>query len=281
MKFTFWGTRGSIAVPGPDTLRYGGNTTCLEIELQNGARVIVDAGSGIRPLGQQLFAAGRPIEVHLLITHTHWDHIQGFPFFEPVKFTDTRIFLYRFADRTNDLERAFEANTSVGFFPLDLADFEADIRQVDAPLVEPIDIHGVKIDRIPVRHEQNALGFRFREGKKTLVFIPDNEVPPPAERGQHYDELVRFCHGADVLVHDAQYTPSEMAKRRGHGHSDYESAIELAEASKAKQLFLFHHDPFRTDSDMDRMTADAQALAQKVQPDLKVEAAKEGRTVVL
>jgi len=281
MKITFWGVRGSIAVPGPNTLRYGGNTTCLEIDLQNGVRVIVDAGTGIRPLGEQLFAHGKPIEVHLLITHTHWDHIQGFPFFKPIQFGQTRVFLYRFTERTKDLERSFQANFSVGFFPLSLNDFEAHIRHVDAPLAKPIDIAGASIDRIPVRHEQNALGFRFREGARTLVFIPDNELPAPEERREHYEELVRFCQGADVLIHDAQRTPQEMAHRKGWGHSDYGSAIELTMEAGVKRLFLFHHDPFRTDTDMDQIEADAQTFAGKLDKDLKVSAAKEGETFVL
>jgi ribonuclease BN (tRNA processing enzyme) len=114
-----------------------------------------------------------------------------------------------------------------------------------------------------------------------MVFIPDNELPAPEERREHYEELVRFCQGADVLIHDAQHTPQDMAHRRGCGHSDYESAIELAMEAGVKRLFLFHHDPFRTDSDMDRIEADAQAFARKLKAGLMVEAAKEGETFVL
>ena len=281
MKAKFWGTRGSIAVPGKDTTIYGGNTTCLEITLESGSRIIVDAGTGIRPLGQQLFAEGEKIDVHLLITHIHWDHVQGFPFFDPVYDPETKIKIDGFPTCMKGLRIPFDNKMGDGFFPIRFDDLKAEMRYLDTLNHGPLTVDDVVIDSIPLQHPQGGFGFRFREGKKTLVFITDNELTEEAWAEQHPEDYVRFCKDADILIHDAQYTPEELEKRRGWGHSDYVSTLDLALKAQVKELVLFHHDPSRKDPDFVSIKAHCEELARKSHSDMVIGAAKEGSELTI
>ena len=281
MRVKFWGTRGSIAVPGKDTTTYGGNTTCLEFTLESGRTLIVDAGTGIRALGESLAARGETVDIHLLITHIHWDHVLGFPFFCPIYDPTTKISVDGFPTCMKGLRYTFDNNMGDGFFPIHFDDLEANISYTDQIQHGPINIDGVEIDKIPLQHPQGGFGYRFREGKKSLVFITDNELTEEAWAGRHPDDYLEFCKDADILIHDAQYTPEEIGDRRGWGHSDYVAALDLALKANVKRLILFHHDPSRRDPELAAIEGICRTLASKRGAGIQIEAATEDSELTL
>jgi len=281
MNVKFWGTRGSIPVPGKDTIIYGGNTTCLEITLESGRIIIIDSGTGIRPLGEQLTNDRAKVDIHLLITHIHWDHLWGFPFFDPVYDPTSKIRIDGYPTCMKGLRATFDNKMGDGFFPIKFDDLKAEIRYLDTLSHGPLKIDSVIVDSTPLQHPQGGFGFRFREGKKTLVFITDNELTDEAWAGRRLEDYVEFCKDADVLIHDAQYTPEEREARRGWGHSDYVATLKLALESHAKRLILFHHDPTRKDPEVVSFKNHCENLAKKKKVDIVIDAAKEGSEFTL
>ena len=281
MKIRFWGTRGSIPVPGKDTTIFGGNTTCLEITLESGRVIIIDSGTGIRPLGQQLIAGGEKVDINLLITHIHWDHVWGFPFFDPIYESTSKITIDGFPTCIKGLRATFDNKMGDGFFPIKFDDLKAEIRYLDTLSHGPLKIDSVVVESIPLQHPQGGFGFRFREGKRTLVFITDNELKEDARPGRLPKKYIEFCKNADILIHDAQYTPEEREKRRGWGHSDYVAALNLALESRVKQFILFHHDPSRKDPEVVSFKNHCEELAKKKNVDIVIDAAREGSELTL
>ena len=281
MKIKFWGTRGSIAVPGKDTMIYGGNTTCLEITLESGKKVVIDAGTGIRALGSELAAEGKKVDIHLLVTHIHWDHIQGFPFFDPVYDPSSRILIDGVPSCMKGLRVPFDNKMGDGFFPIKFDDLKAEMRYLDTLSHGPLKIDDVVIDSIPLQHPQGGRGFRFREGNKTLVFMTDNELTATGWVGTRPEDYVGFCKNADILIHDAQYTPEDMEAKKGWGHSDCKSVLDLALKAGVKQLILFHHDPSRKDTEVASILERCEDFLRKNRSDILVEAAMEGSELTL
>lgn len=281
MKIKFWGTRGSIAVPGKDTTFFGGNTTCVEITLKSGRTLIIDAGTGIRLLGDKLIEEKKIGDIHLLITHIHWDHVLGFPFFNPIYDPSTHISIDGHPNGLKGLRYTFDNKMGDGFFPIKFDDLTAKIRYLNRLVNGPLEIDGTHIDSIPLQHPQGGMGFRFREGDKTMVFITDNELREDAWIGRTPEEYTAFSKNADILIHDAQYTPEEIDVRRGWGHSDYRSTYELARNSGVKKLILFHHDPTRTDKAVREIVHICKEFAKKDHCDLEIDAAKENSELEL
>ena len=281
MKIKFWGTRGSIPVPGKDTTIYGGNTTCLEITLNSGRTVIIDAGTGIRRLGEKLIKENRNKDIHLLITHIHWDHVFGFPFFYPIYDRSTKIYIDGNHNCLKGLKYTFDNKMGDGFFPITFNDLRAEITYLEKLVNGPLEIDGTVIDSIPLHHPQGGMGFRFREGNKIFVFITDNELVGKMWEGRSLKEYIDFCKDADILIHDSQYTPEEIDKRMGWGHSDYKAAFELAYNADAKKLILFHHDPPRTDAEIKAIEVLCKDLAEKKKSDMVIYAAKEDSEIDL
>lgn len=281
MKIKFWGTRGSIAVPGKDTTIYGGNTTCLELTLRSGRKVIIDAGTGIRSLGEKLTKENEKVEIHLLITHIHWDHILGFPFFAPIYVPSTEILLDGYPSCVKGLRYTFDNKMGDGFFPIKFDDLRAKIVYMEKLSYGKLEIEDIVIDRTPLHHPQGGFGFRFREGSKTLCFITDNELRIDAPSGRAPKDYVKFCKDADILIHDAQYTPEEIDMRKGWGHSEYRSTFDLAYRAGVKKLVLFHHDPTRTDPEVKAMKVLCEDLAEKKNSSIIIEAAKENSELEL
>lgn len=274
MEIRFWGTRGSIPSPGPHTLGFGGNTTCVEILLQSGRRFVIDAGTGIRALGKHLNTAVATVRLHLLLTHNHWDHLLGLPFFDPIYRDDSEILIDGWPLAFQAMTRIFDDHMGDGFFPVAFDQLKARISFINRLAREPLILDEVQIDAIPLNHPQGCLGFRFREGNQTLVFFTDNELGQ--EGGRRFDEFVRFAKGCDLLVHDAQYLPEEIDAHRGWGHSTYEEAVHLAVAAGVKQLVLTHHDPGRSDAEVRRIVQRARKLVSRLPQAPKIEAAREG-----
>ncbi len=277
MKVKFWGTRGSIAVPGKNSIQYGGNTTCLEITLQSGKKVIVDSGTGIRALGEDLNAGNNAVDILLLITHIHWDHVSGFPFFAPIHMPETKIAIDGFPSCMKGLAFPFDSRMGDGLFPVRFEELKAEISHLDRISAGALTIDDVVIDSIPLTHPQGGYGFRFCEGEKTLVFLTDNELSEKSLHKKAPIDYVSFCKNADLLILDAQYTPQEIANHRGWGHSDYLTAIQLAEKADAKKLNLFHHDPSRTDAELTEIVTHCRELAGQKNSDLVIDAAREGK----
>ena len=276
MKVKFWGTRGSIPVPGIETIIYGGNTTCLEMTLESGRKIVIDAGTGIRALGNDLLEARKPLDIHLLITHIHWDHILGFPFFDPLYDDSTKITVEGFPTCMKGLRSTFDNKMGDGFFPLQFDDLSANLQYQDKLSKGSLEIDGVIVESIFLQHPQGGFGYKFREGGKTLVFITDNELREDAWIGRTPKEYAEFCRGADILIHDAQYIPEEIESRRGWGHSEYSATFNLAHEANVRKLILFHHDPSRTDPEVTALKISCEELALKKNSPLMIEAAQEG-----
>jgi len=281
MKVKFWGTRGSIAVPGKNTTLYGGNTTCVELTLGCGRTVIIDAGTGIRALGEKLAAAGDEVDVHLLVTHIHWDHILGFPFFSPIYNKANRLSIDGFPTCMKGLRYTFDNKMGDGFFPITFDALKAQVTFLNKINHGNLEIDGTTVDSVPLHHPQGGFGYRFKEDGKVLVFITDNELRKDSWEGRSPDDYVRFCQGADILIHDSQYTPQEIPERRDWGHSDYESAFNLAYRAGVKRLILFHHDPSRTDPEVTAIKVLCEDLANKKHSGIKIEAARENSELEL
>ncbi len=274
MEIRFWGTRGSIPSPGPETLEFGGNTTCLEIILESGRRIVIDAGTGIRGLGNQLKTSVATVRLHLLLTHNHWDHLLGLPFFDPIYREDSEILIDGWPLAFQALTRVFDDHMGDGFFPVGFDQLKARISFINRLARGPLVLDDVQIDAIPVNHPQGCLGFRFREGDQTLVFITDNELG--LDDCRRLGDFSRFAQDCDLLIHDSQYLPEEMPEHRGWGHSTYEEAVRLAVEAGAKQLLLTHHDPGRTDKEVKHIVQQARKLVSGLRRAPKIDAAREG-----
>ncbi len=277
MKITFWGTRGSIAVPGRDTTLYGGNTTCLEVELENGKVLIIDAGTGIRRLGGVLEGKNGGDPLYLLMTHVHWDHIIGFPFFATTLQKGAKLLVDGHANAMMGLHHTFDNPMGGGYFPVSIEDLDIEISYLNTLADRPLEVEGACVESIPLRHPQGGVGFSIREGDRTMVFITDNEL----DDDEAFRQYENFCRGADLLIHDAQYSPDEMSSRRGWGHSDYRSALELARRAEASRLVLFHHDPARTDAELKGFEVLCRDISRKREWGVEVEAAREDTVIQL
>jgi len=262
MHVQFWGTRGSIATPGPTTARYGGNTACIELRSERGTLVVIDCGTGGHPLGQKLVAANA--SGHILISHTHWDHIQGIPFFAPFFRTGTEWDIYGPKGLGQSLRETLAGQMQYTYFPISLDRFEAAVRYHD--LVEgSFDIGDIRVSTQYLNHPALTLGYRLEADGLTVVYACDHEPYSrhlASGRGEITGQDLRhaeFLKDADLLIHDAQYTAAEYPSKVGWGHSSVEYVVKLARHAGVKKIALTHHDPLRDDEGVDRMVECAHA----------------------
>ncbi|MBI3944543.1 MAG: response regulator [Armatimonadetes bacterium] len=286
MHIRFWGTRGSLAKPGTTTLRYGGNTSCVEVRLNDGTLLVLDCGTGAHGLGQALLAE-LPLRGHVLISHTHWDHIQGFPFFAPLFIPGNEWDVYAPGGLSGRLEDTLAGQMEYAYFPVTLAELGAEIRY-HALSEGSFDIGGARVTARYLNHPAPTLGYRLAAGGTVFVYATDHEP-----HSRHMDERthlpmheedrrhVEFLSRADLVLHDAQYTMDEYAKKVGWGHTPAERATELAVAAGVKRLALFHHDPLRADDALDEVVAKCREIAVARQSALEVFAAAEGESLQL
>lgn len=279
MKVKFWGVRGSIPCPGPATQKYGGNTSCLQI-LGGSEIVIVDAGTGIRELGLELMKKP-PSKVHLLLTHTHWDHIQGFPFFPPIYRAGNEIHIYGPGTHEKTLEEALLFQMQHTYFPVSGVELAAKIRFTQIEEIS-FQIGTICVSTKFMNHPIRVLAYKFQRGNRTLVYTGDNE---PYENGrpdhEANQEVQTFVAGADLLIADTQYTDEEYATKHGWGHSSLSHVLDLALGANVKRLALFHHEPTHTDRHLDGMERLARKLAAKRTHRLRPFMAREGMQVAV
>jgi phosphoribosyl 1,2-cyclic phosphodiesterase len=279
MKIKFWGARGSIPVSGRQYLKYGGATTCVELRSPKGEIIIIDAGSGIRPLGKELIRNGHH-RFNMLFTHSHWDHVLGFPFFEPIYNSKTRISVMGCSFTSDPVREIIAKTMQPPGFPVKFEEIAARF-EFGSLCAGGCSIAGLKVTPIELSHPNQGLGFKFCSGRSSFVFLTDNELGYHHPGGRTFSDYGEFCRGADLLVHDANYTPAEYARRRTWGHSTWEQALELALEAGVRALGLFHHDQERTDAEVDRILAACSARAKKSGSRLKCCAVKEGQEIRL
>lgn len=259
MKITLWGTRGSLPSAGPETVRYGGNTSCVEIRDRSGALIVLDAGTGIRRLGR---AVERSVaRVDILLTHLHMDHIQGFGFFEPLHRPGLEVHVWGPPSTTHDLRTRLTKYLSPPLFPVRLRDLPCRLHLHDVP-AGAFTIAALQVHAAHVFHPGPTVGYRFVEGGRSVVYIPDHE---PALGAQIFPGSPQWTSGydlakeADLLIHDAQFTVQEYAHRIGWGHSAIDDTARFAALVGARRLVTFHHDPGHSDEALDRMAAQVRA----------------------
>ncbi|PYK30838.1 MAG: MBL fold metallo-hydrolase [Verrucomicrobia bacterium] len=292
-RLKIWGVRGSIPVPGSSTVRYGGNTSCIEVRA-DGELIVLDAGSGIRQLGLALENefGSNPIHLTLLITHVHWDHIQGFPFFVPAYNDKNQIQIFGYDGSGSGLQEILKGQMATPFFPVELYDLPGKIE------IQKLNTMDFKIGSVRVRarfmnHPGVCVGYRILTSKGSVAYLPDHEPyeafklhsakshllsPEQTKKRALEDraELVKFLQGSDVLILDTQYTDEEYQAHIGWGHGSLTTAISLALDASVRKLVLFHHDPTHDDEMIDSMLQTARKIAAKSESYLEVEAAREG-----
>lgn len=294
LRVTFWGVRGSIASPGPETVRYGGNTPC--VTLTYGRRtLILDAGSGIRRLGlvMQAEARGKPLEIDLLVTHTHWDHIQGFPFFVPAYVKGNTVRVHGPRSLSKPLEKVLRGQMDAEYFPVALGDMLSDVSVHDIR-EQALEIGPFRVSHTYMNHPSITLGYRVEAGGRAVTYATDTEPfgrllgsmgsAATVETRRTLDQrLVDLARDSDLCIADAQYTAAEYKSRVGWGHSASEDAVELAVHAGAKRLALFSHDPMQDDDSVDTKVEQARALARTLLPGAPPEVfgAREGQVVRL
>jgi phosphoribosyl 1,2-cyclic phosphodiesterase len=274
-----WGCRGSIPSPGPATAGYGGNTSCLEIR-HGEERVVFDAGSGLRLLGRKLSSEGWSSDIHIFLTHFHWDHIQGFPFFSPLFDPSVGIQIHA-PEQSVRIGNLFAGQMGPVYFPVPFGAVAADVhfRGLQEGGWEGA---GMRVSHFRVRHPSHTVGYRVEVGGRTIGYVPDNEM-----RGEMYgtepgwrDRFVEFLSGADVLFHDSMYTDEEYGSRGGWGHSTYGDSLDLARDAGVKDLYFFHHDPERSDDELNWILTELRDEAGRRALDMDVNAAFEGKQIV-
>jgi len=259
MKVKFYGVRGSVPTPDPAYFQFGGNTSCILITFSTGRIAILDAGTGIRNLGNDLIRNSHEQydNINIILSHTHWDHIQGFPYFEPA-YDPQRNFTISICGKERigkDLKSLFATQMQNDFFPVPLEKMGANFTFLQPDITSYEHPTGIRLEATKYSHRGDAYGYRIEEGEKTLVYCTDVE---------HKDEIdpnvVALSRNADLLIHDAQYTSEELKVKKGWGHSSWEQAIEVAEQAGVKKLALFHHDPEHNDTFLLDMENECQKL---------------------
>ncbi|MCP4155716.1 MAG: MBL fold metallo-hydrolase [bacterium] len=252
MRIKCWGSRGAIPVSGEEFLKYGGDTTCIEIRTKNDAAVIIDAGTGIRKLGNRLVTEKRN-HIHLIFTHAHIDHLLGFPFFKPIYLKGTHIDTYGCPIAQRSIKDILAGSMTPPYFPISLESVNATVtyNEVCENSLEPFNVDSLRVSPILLSHPNQGIGYKFEEDGKSFVFLTDNELTFKHPGGLDYNDYLEFSKNCDLLIHDAEFTEEEYRKTRTWGHSVYNDALRLALEANAKQFGLFHHNQERSDEALD------------------------------
>lgn len=273
MKVKLWGTRGSLASPGPNTVRYGGNTSCVSIEGSDGSWLVLDAGTGIRDLGQNLPSDLKRVDI--LLTHLHMDHLQGLPFFAPIRNPNMETHIWGPASTMLSLKSRLQRYVSPPLFPVSVRDLSPELYFHELSF-DMFEIGKFCIVSQLVIHPNPTVGYRIKLNDKTVTYLPDHEPmlgAPTFPRSPEWTSGYDLAHGADLLIHDTQYTPEEYQDRIGFGHSNMVQAFEFAAMANARRFVPFHHDPAHSDDQIDLMITRA---VQEIKPNFDVSPGLEG-----
>jgi phosphoribosyl 1,2-cyclic phosphodiesterase len=280
MIVTFYGVRGSAATPGPLTVKYGGNTSCVHIKLKNGNDLILDAGSGLRLLGRKLAMKSSPIDI--LLSHCHWDHIQGYPFFDPIYQPDRVINVYVNVESGRKMLNSLMVQMDGMHFPVraeDLPSFAMPkFKGVESELYER---DGIQVVRKPLNHPGGGVAYRIEDGGVRCAYVTDNELDPPGKPATRYEQWVNYLHGVDLLIHDAQYTQDDMPHKHGWGHSLISQVRQLATDAEVGTLVMFHHDPDRTDAELDEIQIENDRYLKSMRVPTRCICAADGMQIAL
>jgi phosphoribosyl 1,2-cyclic phosphodiesterase len=261
VRVQLWGTRGSLAAPGAETARYGGNTACVEVRGQEGTVLVLDAGTGIRGLGMALVASKEAVRVEILLTHLHLDHIQGLMFFAPCFSPDSEVVIWGPASPEASLEDRIARYISAPLTPIEVRELPCGVSFRDCPTTE-WEIGSARLHAATVTHRGPTLGYRISEHGRSVCYIPDHELGlggPLAELEPEWISGFDLAEGATLLLHDSQYTDAEYPEHIGWGHSCIRDALSFARRTGAQRTLLFHHDPLRSDDRLDELLTDARA----------------------
>ena len=295
MKIKFWGVRGSIPSPGSGTMRYGGNTTCIEVRTDNNELIILDGGSGIFPLSQTLLKE-LPVTVNIFNTHSHWDHIHGLPFFVPIFIPGNRIKLFASFDPISGEgpERIIKVQMQYNYFPVREAEMKTPIDYFTIMPNEPVEVGSAVITPVLLNHPVVNHGYRIDCNGKSIFFTGDHEphtnIYEPGEDGfeefqslieLQYQSIVKAISGVDVLIADSAYTQEEYQQKKGWGHGTFDSSIKLAVEADTKILYCTHHEPTRNDDALEKVFAEAVARHDIDSNKLDIRLAREGDEITI
>lgn len=247
----FWGVRGSVPSPGPNTAKYGGNTSCVSITY-NDKVLILDAGTGIRDLGSELIKSPEK-DIFILLSHSHWDHIQGFPFFKPIYQPERSVYMFPTLLKKNIVLSSLVEQMDGAHFPVTPDQVPSNFDFITHNPLEFLAEHGFNIKPVYLNHPGGAMGFKILIEDKLICYFTDNEIEPPYPKTIEYDKLVEECKSADLLIHDAQYTEEDMPIKHGWGHSIIRQVTKLGHDAEVKNVIYFHHEPERTDNEIDEI----------------------------
>ncbi len=285
IALTFWGTRGSIPSPGKDKSKYGGNTSCVEVKLPNRQLIILDGGTGIRELGHALLLRKKKVHAHIFISHYHWDHIQGLPFFAPAYNAGNKLTILGAKHPQFPLEKIFSSQMESIHFPVKSSSLSAHISFKKLSLGN-FCVADTEVKTIRANHPGINFSYSLNFDSQKLVYMTDNELLPQITKAKSHivykrEDFISFIKGADILIHDAQYSDKEYSIKKGWGHSAWKEAAKLAVDGEVKHLILFHHDPGHSDSVIDSFVRKCKDQIRKMNASIKCSGAMEGKTITI
>lgn len=289
MKVIVWGNRGSIPVPGQQTVKFGGNTPCLEVQGNRNSTLIFDAGSGIRLLGNKIAEESRQQEINVFITHKHWDHIQGLPFFRPLYLEGCKINLYAPATSIEEVKNIISVQMLPKYFPVGEEVFNAEINYIPITENEKIKIDNLLIESIHTHHSKETFAYKINEGEKSVIYMTDNELyfdvdadEPNIESVEKLNaDLVEFCKNTELLIHDTMYSPEDYKLRRNWGHSCSTTVAYFAALAKVRQLMFFHYEPDYNDEMISELCRKTSDLVHSLDKNIKCMPSKQNLEILI